>query len=395
MGRKKAFLIGLLGFAAASALGGVAMNANCLRRARTAGRFRRTVGTRCTALITVTFHDPKERAKAFGVFGAISGGGAAIGLLLGGVLTEYFVALVPGRQHAHRDPGRAAGCPLRAGSKAHGDTSYDIPGAVTVTGGLLALVYGFTKAAPPATGLGALDRRQHPRVVRAGRGPARAFFVIESRSAHPLLPLRVIRNSNRAGATSRHSWSARACSRCSCSWASSCRRSWLLPRCGRASPPAVQRRHHPGAGVAANLLPKVGPRPLMIPGLIAGGVGMLLLAQLQADSGYLSHVLPAMVIMSLSMAFVFIPTASVALHAIDQHDAGVASAMINTSQQVGGSLGTALMNTVAVTATSSFLVANAAAGPVVMPEALTHGFTRGFYVGAALLLPPPRSWCSS
>jgi len=140
-----------------------------------------------------------------------------------------------------------------------------------------------------------------------------------------------------------------------------------------------------GAGVAANLLPKVGPRPLMIPGLIAGGVGMLLLAQLQADSGYLSHVLPAMVIMSLGMAFVFIPTASVALHAIDQHDAGVASAMINTSQQVGGSLGTALMNTVAVTATSSFLVANAAAGPAVMPEALTHGFTRGFYVGAALL----------
>jgi hypothetical protein len=123
----------------------------------------------------------------------------------------------------------------------------------------------------------------------------------------------------------------------------------------------------------------------MIPGLIAGGVGMLLLAQLQADSGYLSHVLPAMVIMSLGMAFVFIPTASVALHAIDQHDAGVASAMINTSQQVGGSLGTALMNTVAVTATSSFLVANAAAGPAVMPEALTHGFTRGFYVGAALL----------
>ena len=93
-----------------------------------------------------------------------------------------------------------------------------------------------------------------------------------------------------------------------------------------------------------------------------------------------------MLVMSLGMAFVFIPTATVALHAVDQHDAGVASAMINTSQQVGGSLGTALMNTVAVTATSAYLVANQAAGPAAMPAALTAGFTRGFYVGACLML---------
>ena len=139
-------------------------------------------------------------------------------------------------------------------------------------------------------------------------------------------------------------------------------------------------------GVAANLLPKVGPRPLMIPGLVAGAVGMLLLAQLEPDSAYFTHLLPAMVIMSLGMAFVFIPTATVALHGVDHHDAGVASAMINTSQQVGGSLGTALMNTVAVSATSAYLVANAAAGETAMPAALTEGFTRGFYVGAALLL---------
>jgi len=124
----------------------------------------------------------------------------------------------------------------------------------------------------------------------------------------------------------------------------------------------------------------------MIPGLVAGAVGMLLLAQLEPDSAYFTHLLPAMVIMSLGMAFVFIPTATVALHGVDHHDAGVASAMINTSQQVGGSLGTALMNTVAVSATSAYLVANAAAGEAAMPAALTEGFTRGFYVGAALLL---------
>ena len=100
----------------------------------------------------------------------------------------------------------------------------------------------------------------------------------------------------------------------------------------------------------------------------------------------LTHVLPAMVVMSLGMSFVFIPTATVALHAVDHHDAGVASAMINTSQQVGGSLGTALMNTVAVTATSAYLAANAAQGQMAMPAALTEGFTHGFYVGAGLLL---------
>ncbi|HPE14131.1 MAG TPA: MFS transporter [Actinomycetota bacterium] len=389
VGRKKAFLIGLLGFAAASALGGVAMNAQLLFGARALqGVFAALLAPAALALITVTFHDPKERAKAFGVFGAISGGGAAIGLLLGGVLTEYFswrwclavntpIAIL------------AALLAVRfvRESKAHGDTSYDIPGAVTVTGGLLALVYGFTKAAPAGYEDSAHWTDASTLVWFALAAVLLiAFFVIESRSAHPLLPLRVIRNSNRAGAYISSLMVGAGM------FAMFLFLGIFLQTILGYSPVRAGFAFLPfsvgiilGAGVAANLLPKVGPRPLMIPGLIAGGVGMLLLAQLQADSGYLSHVLPAMVIMSLGMAFVFIPTASVALHAIDQHDAGVASAMINTSQQVGGSLGTALMNTVAVTATSSFLVANAAAGPAVMPEALTHGFTRGFYVGAALL----------
>ena len=194
-----------------------------------------------------------------------------------------------------------------------------------------------------------------------------AFFVIRPVGA-PAAPLRVIRNSNRAGAYISSLMVGAGM------FAMFLFLSIFLQTILGYSPVRAGFAFLPfsvgiilGAGVAANLLPKVGPRPLMIPGLIAGGVGMLLLAELQADSGYLTHVLPAMVIMSLGMAFVFIPTASV-LHAIDQHDAGVASAMISTSQQVGGSLGTALMNTVAVTATSSFLVANAAAGPAVMPE---------------------------
>ena len=116
-----------------------------------------------------------------------------------------------------------------------------------------------------------------------------------------------------------------------------------------------------------------------------GSAGLLWLAQIEPDSNYFSHILPSMVIMSVGMAFTFIPTATVALHGIEHRDAGVASATINTSQQVGGSLGTALMNTVAVTATVAYLAAHQSDGEAALPAALTQGYVRGFYVGAALL----------
>lgn len=388
-GRKRTFIIGLLGFAGASLLGGLAMNAGLLFAARALqGGFAALLAPSALALITVTFHDPKERAKAFGVFGAISGGGAAIGLLLGGVLTEYLSwrwCLVVNTPIAII----AALLAVRfvRESKAEGDTSYDIPGAITVTGGLLALVYGFTQAAPK--GYDDMAHWTDPSTLiwfALAAVLLTAFFLIEGRSKHPLLPLRVIQNSNRAGAYISSLMVGAGM------FAMFLFLGIFMQTILGYSPVQAGLAFLPfsvgiilGAGVAAQLMPKVGPRPLMIPGLIAGGIGMLLLAQLEPDSQYLTQLLPAMVIMSVGMAFVFIPTASVALHAIDHHDAGVASAMINTSQQVGGSLGTALMNTVAVTATSAYLVANAGEGAAGLPAALTHGFTRGFYVGAGLL----------
>lgn len=140
-----------------------------------------------------------------------------------------------------------------------------------------------------------------------------------------------------------------------------------------------------GAGAAAQLLPRVGPKPLIVPGLIAGTVGLLLLTRLTPDSAYATHVLIPMLIISVGMAFVFIPVSSTALHAIGHHDAGVASAMINTSQQVGGSLGTALLNTVAVTTSAAYLTAHSALGRAATPAALTEGYTRAFAAGAAFL----------
>ena len=390
MGRKRTFIVGLLGFALASLLGGLAMNSTLLFGARALqGVFAALLAPAALALITVTFHDPKERAKAFGVFGAISGGGAAIGLLLGGVLTEY----LSWRWCLAVNTPIAVIAALLAvrfvrESKAHGNTSYDIPGAITVTGGLLALVYGFTQAAPAGYEDSAHWTDPSTLVWFALAAVLLvAFFIIESRSTHPLLPLRVIRDSNRAGAYISSLMVGAGM------FAMFLFLGIFMQTILGYSPVQAGFAFLPfsvgiilGAGVASNLLPRVGPRPLMIPGLLAGAAGMLWLAQLEPDSAYVTHLLPAMLVMSLGMAFVFIPTATVALHAVDHHDAGVASAMINTSQQVGGSLGTALMNTVAVSATSAYLVANAAMGEAAMPAALTEGFTRGFYVGAGLLL---------
>ena len=139
------------------------------------------------------------------------------------------------------------------------------------------------------------------------------------------------------------------------------------------------------AGVASQLLPKFGPKPLMVPGLIAAGIGLLLLTRITPETSYLTHVVPSLVIMSSGMALVFIPLTSTSLHGISGHDTGVASAMVNTSQQIGGSLGTALLNTVAATATAAYATSHTSLGKMAQPFAMTHGFTTAFKFSAILL----------
>jgi len=389
VGRKQAFIIGLMGFAAASALGGLAPSQAFLFAARgMQGAFAALLAPAALSLVTVTFHDPKERARAFGVYGAVSGGGAAIGLLLGGVLTEYLSwrwCLLVNAPIAIAAVFMAI--PWVHESKAEGDTRYDVAGAVTATLGLVSLVYGFTKAAPK----GLLDSANwtEPGTLfwfAAAAILLTSFFIIENRVPNPLLPMRVLLDRNR-GASYMVS---------------------LITAVGlfsmflflglyfqvilHYSPVKAGFAFLPfslgiiaGAGIASQLLPRFGPKPLMIPGLIAGSVGLLLLTQVTPQSSYTTHVLLPMIIISLGMAFVFIPVASTALHAISHHDAGVASAMINTTQQVGASLGTALLNTVAVTTSAAYLTAHGALGRAAVPAALTDGYTRAFAVGAAFL----------
>ena len=383
MGRKKIFLIGLIGFAAASALGGIATTQGMLFGARALqGVFGALLAPAALAIISVTFTVPAERAKAFGVIGAISGGGAAIGLILGGTLTEFFswrwclgvntpiaiIAAILAIRFVHE-------------SKAQGDNTYDIPGVLTATAGLFSLTYGFNQAATNGWSDSHTIAFLVGAVVLLG-----LFIAIEKRVENPLMPLRVVTERNRGG-----------------SYLGS-----LVVGAGLFSMflflglyLQVILGYSPlksgfaflpftagiivFAGIASTLLPKFGPRPLMVPGLIAAGIGLLMLTRITPETSYLTHVMPSLLIMSSGMALVFIPLTSTSLHAVSHHDTGVASAMVNTSQQIGGSLGTALLNTVAATATATYATAHTELGKMVQPFAMTHGFTVAFKFSAGLL----------
>ena len=385
VGRKKVFIIGLIGFAGASALGGFAANQGMLYGSRALqGVFGALLAPAALAIISETFTVPAERAKAFGVFGAISGGGAAIGLIVGGTLTEFaswrwclgvntpiaIIAALLAFKFVHE-------------SKAHGDRKYDVPGVLTATAGLFSLTYGFNEAATKGWASTTTISFFIVAVVLLI-----AFVVIESRVANPLMPLRVLKDRNRGG-----------------SYLGS-----LVVGAGLFSmflflglylqvilgfsPLKSGFAFLPFtagiivfAGIASQLLPKVGPKRLMVPGLLAASAGLLLLTRITPETSYLTHVVPSLLIMSSGMALVFIPLTSTSLHGISGNDTGVASAMLNTSQQIGGSLGTALLNTVAATATATYITANALAKDDMAGKfaAMTHGFTVAFKFSAALL----------
>jgi EmrB/QacA subfamily drug resistance transporter len=387
-GRKRTFLIGLAGFAGASALGGIAANAELLFLARALqGAFAALLAPSALSLITVTFTEPRERAKAFGVFGAIAGGGAAIGLLLGGALTEYaswrwcLGVNVPIAMIA-----AAAAVPLVRESRAHGDTRYDVPGAVLATGGLVVLVYGFTEAAKPDVGWTAgrtLTLLTLAAVLLA------SFVVLERRRTNPLLPLRIALDRNRGGSYLTFLLVGAGL------FAMFLFLTFYLQVVLGYSPLRAGFAFLPfslgivlSAGVVSQLLPRVGPKPLMVGGLTMATTGMLYLLQITPTSSYVTHVLPSEIIMGLGMAAVFIPASSTALLGVSGHDAGVASALLNTCQQIGGSLGVALLNTLYASAVTDYLAANASSPADVQRlqlDAFVSGYHTAFFWGAVLL----------
>ncbi len=378
LGRKRTFLVGLFGFAAASAVGGAAQSAGWLFAARAVqGVFAAVLAPAVLSLITTTFTEPRERAKAFGVYGAISGTGAAVGLIAGGALTEYLswrwtllvntpIALAVA----------AASVPLIAESRADGDRHYDVPGAAFATSGLAVLVYGFTEAS-----LHGWSAARTVALISVGVAVLVSFVAWEARAANPLLPLRVVLDRSRGGSYLAFFLATLGM------FATFLFMTYYVQRVLGYSALKAGVAFLPfplgvvtSSAIASRTLPRFGPRALGTGGLLIAMLGMLWLTQLPVDSSYLVHIVPAQLLISLGMGHVFVPLSSTALLGVPNHDTGVASALVNTMQQVGGSLGIAFLNTIATTATAHYAVAHRG----VSPAAVVHGFTTAFGVAAGI-----------
>lgn len=386
-GRRRAFVVGLVGFAAASALGGAAVNSQMLFGARVLqGVFGALLAPASLSLLAVTFTSVKERSTAFAVYGAIAGGGSAVGLLLGGVLTEYTswrwcllvnvpiaVIAIIGTLGVVKE------------SKVTGDTKYDVPGAVLVTVGLASLVYGFTQAAVQTIGWTSLRSLGF---IIGGVVLLAAFVLVEKTSRHPLLPLRLVLNRDRGGAflTSTAVGAGLFAMFLFLSYYFQLVLGYSPIRSGLAFLP-FSAGVIVTAGVVSQLLPRTGPKPLMAIGALASALGLLALTSIGVDTSWTTHVLPAEIVMSIGLGLVFVPLSSTALVGIGAHDAGVASATLNATQQVGGSLGTALLNTFAASALVTYLAdhASSAGDPAVQLRAAVSSYHTAFAWGAVLL----------
>jgi EmrB/QacA subfamily drug resistance transporter len=381
-GRKRMFVVGLIGFASASALGGLAADQAMLFGARALqGAFAALMAPAALSILTITFQDnPAERAKAFGAYGAVSGAGGAIGVLAGGLLTQYaswrwcLLVNVPVAVLAALAAARVV-----HESRAGGSTRYDVPGALLSTLGLVSLVYGFTKASSDGWASAPTLILLCTAVVLLG-----AFVLVETRTSHPLLPLRVVAERNRGGSflASFLLGAGLFAMFVFLSYYMQTVLHYSALKAGVAFLPFAAGIIV-AAGASSAVVPRVGPRIPMTSGLVVGAAGLLWLTQIGVDSSFWVAVLGPQLLMSLGLGFAFPALSSTALTNVQPRDAGVASAMVNTTQQVGGSLGTALLNTVAATATASFLVTH---GPRAVSASLVHGYSVAFAVGGALLL---------
>jgi EmrB/QacA subfamily drug resistance transporter len=379
-GRKRVFIAGLIGFAVASAIGGAAESFGVLVASRALqGVFGALLAPAALSLLTTTFTDPSERAKAFGIFGAIAGGGAAIGLLLGGILTEYlswrwclYVNLL------FAIPAALAAFSLLVNQAPATRPRLDIPGTVTATTGLFALVYGFSHAETASWGdpltIG---------LLAAAAVLLVAFVAIQRRSANPLLPMRIVLDRGRGG-----SYLAMGIAGAGMFGVFLFLTFYLQNtlgyspvKSGLAFLPMSAAIIVTATTATTRLVPRLGPKPLVGTGMALASGAMLWFAQLQVDSGYAGHILPALVVFGVGLGLVFSPAFSGATVGVAPSDAGVASAMVNTSQQVGGSVGTALLSTLAGSAVTSYIASN---GPDAAAAAAVHGYTTAFYWSAAI-----------
>jgi EmrB/QacA subfamily drug resistance transporter len=396
-GRKWTLIAGLVGFSGASAVGGLAQSFGVLVAARaTQGVFGALLAPSALSLLTVTFAGTEDWQRAFGFFGAVAGGAGAVGLLLGGVLTQvlswrwcFYVNLVIavpttivalGLLVNHSDPDRAR---------------IDIPGVLTWTLGLFALVFGFSNAETHGWGATAT-------IVALIASPLllTSFVLIERRVKHPLLPLHIVWDRARGGSQASLFVTGAGI------FAVFLFLTYFLQLTLRFSPLKTGLAFLPltvvlvitSTTVQTRVIQRTGVKPLVLLGMALGVVAMVLFAQLTPTSSYGSAVLPGLLITGVGMGCIFAPTFSAATLGVAPNEAGIASAMVNTSQQIGGSVGTSLLSTIYATAVASYLTSHPHAQGLAS-AAQVHGDTIAFWWAAgvfgvgillALLILPSR-----
>ena len=387
-GRKRLFLIGIGGFAVASAVGGAAGTFAMLLIARIAqGACGAMLAPAALSLLSVTFAaDANERGRAFGIFGAVSGAGGALGLLLGGVLTQDLswrwclyvnlviaaVTFVGGLAFLH-DAARPERVRL------------DVAGTVTAVLGLVGIVYGLGNA--QSKGWDDV-RTLGPAVV--GALLVVVFVLIERRAGHPLLPLPVILDRVRGTAYLSIGISGTGM------FAVFLFLTYYLEdglgftpiRTGAAFLPMIGLVMVGAVFSGAVLLPRTGPRPLVTIGCLLAAIGMAMLTGIGAGSGYAGGVLPALLVTGVGFGLIFGPVQNAATSGVGSHEAGVASAMVNTAQQIGGSVGTAVYSSLTTTAVTDYLAAHAATAtePATIAQATLAGDHLVFWVAAAVFV---------
>jgi len=404
LGRKATFLTGLAGFAGVSAVGGASVNFAMLITARACqGAFAALLVPAALSLLTTTFTEPKDRSRAFAVYGAIAGAGGAVGLLLGGALTEYLswrwtlyvnllfagVAFAGGAMLLTRQPSR-------------GRPRLDIPGALLSSGGMFCLVYGFSNAAshtwatPSTYGF-----------LAAGVVLLAVFAAWQGRAAHPLLPPRVVLDRNRGGAYLSFFIAAAGL------FGIFLYLTYYLQQALGYTPLVTGVAFLPLSGglvLASNLstivlMPRFGPKPLVASGMLAASGGAVWLALLGAHSGYAADVLGPMILAGIGLGLVIAPVINTGTFGVAPQDAGEASATVTVGQQLGASVGTSLLSTIFAAAVASYLTAHFAAARLIGRQALTalaqaHGYDTAFWwtagifaggavIGGTLLRPGP------
>jgi len=389
LGRKVTFLTGLVGFAGVSAIGGASVSFTMLVIARACqGAFAALLVPSALSLLTTTFTEQKDRGKAFGVYGAIAAAGGAVGLLLGGALTEYLswrwtlyvnlffagVAFIGGALLLTRQSSRVK-------------PKLDIPGVLLVSSAVFCLVYGFSNAAthnwhtPSTWGF-----------LVAGVVLLIAFAFWQGRAANPLLPPRVVLDRNRGGAYASMFIASAGM------FATFLFMTYYLQQTLGYSPVVTGFAFLPivgGIAVAANLstivlMPRFGPKPLVATGMLVGAGAMVWFAQLGTHTAYATGILGPIIMTGAGLGMVIAPSINTGTFGVAPQDAGVASATVTVGQQLGASIGISLLNTIFASAVASYFAANIASARLIGRQALTglalaHGYDTAFWWTAGIL----------